>query len=227
MRFISNLDRQVIEYELKALHAQMNPHFVFNCLNSIQECIVTQKYGEASDYLNKFSKLFRMVLNNSGRNLVTIEEEAEVLRLYLELEKMRFENSFNYAIRIDEAMDGEELLIPSMLVQPYVENALWHGLMHKEGERNLLISFEKISEEIFRCVIDDNGIGRKRSFELKEQQSKTKRHESKGLKISKDRLDVLLKQGYQATLQIIDKLDEQQRPSGTRIIIELSTDLTT
>ncbi|HWR32324.1 MAG TPA: histidine kinase [Chitinophagaceae bacterium] len=219
------INKMLAESQLMALRAQMNPHFVFNCLNSIQECIVTQKYGEASNYLNKFSKLFRMVLNNSGKNLVTLDEEAEVLRLYLELELMRFEKSFAYSIKTDEKLDSEELLIPSMLVQPYVENALWHGLMHKEGERNLLIAFEKISDEVYRCIIDDNGIGRKKSFELKEQQSKTKRHESKGLKISKDRLDVLQKQGYHATLQITDKYDEQQKPLGTTIVIELSTDL--
>jgi len=220
-----DINRMLAESQLMALRAQMNPHFVFNCLNSIQECIVTQKYGEASNYLNKFSKLFRVVLNNSGRNLVTLEEEAEVLRLYLELELMRFEKSFSYTIHIDEELDREEILVPSMLIQPYVENALWHGLMHKEGERKLLVSFEKVSDDVFRCVIDDNGIGRKKSFELKEQQSKTKRHESKGLKISKDRLDVLQKQGYHSLLEIIDKYDEQKNPAGTRVSIELSTDL--
>ena len=110
-----------------------------------------------------------------------------------------------------------------MLLQPYVENALWHGLMHKEGERKLIISFVKINEDMFRCTIDDNGIGRSRSFELKAQQSKAKRHESKGLKISKDRLDVLQKQGYHATLDIDDKYDGTGNPSGTTIKIELST----
>ena len=210
-----------------ALRAQMNPHFVFNCLNSIQECIVTEKYGEASKYLNKFSKLFRMVLNNSGKNLVSLNEESDVLVLYLELEQMRFEKSFSFTINMDEELDADEVLIPSMLVQPYVENALWHGLMHKDGERQLLISFKKISEEVFQCVVEDNGIGRKKSFELKANQSKSKRHESKGLKISKDRLDVLQQQGYHSTLQIIDKMDEAENATGTMVIIELSTELVT
>src|SRR6185503_16628164 len=173
------INRMLAESQLMALRAQMNPHFVFNCLNSIQECIVTQKYGEASNYLNKFSKLFRMVLNNSGKNLVTLDEEKEVLELYLQLEQMRFEKSFSYQITIDEELETDEILIPSMLLQPYVENALWHGLMHKEGERRLQIAFSKIDEDMFRCTIDDNGIGRKRSFELKTEQSKTKRHESR------------------------------------------------
>jgi sensor histidine kinase YesM len=217
------IKKLLAESQLMALRAQMNPHFVFNCLNSIQECIVTQKYGEASKYLNKFSKLFRMVLNNSGKNLVTLNEEKEVLELYLQLEQMRFEKSFCYEMQVDEELETDEILIPSMLVQPYVENALWHGLMHKDGERNLTITFKRISEDIFQCVIDDNGIGRKKSFELKEQQSKAKRHESKGLKISKDRIDVLQKQGYHALLEIIDKYDAQNNATGTRVIIELST----
>jgi sensor histidine kinase YesM len=217
------INKMLAESQLMALRAQMNPHFVFNCLNSIQECIVTQKYGEASNYLNKFSKLFRMVLNNSGRNLIVIDEEKEVLELYLQLEQMRFEKSFSYRIIVDEELETEEILIPSMLLQPYVENALWHGLMHKEGERNLTIQFRRINDDIFQCVIDDNGIGRQRSFELKAAQSKAKRHESKGLKISKDRLDVLERQGYHATLEIKDKQDETGNAVGTTIIIELST----
>jgi ligand-binding sensor domain-containing protein/putative methionine-R-sulfoxide reductase with GAF domain len=220
---ILEINKMLAESQLMALRAQMNPHFVFNCLNSIQECIVTEKYGEASKYLNKFSKLFRTVLNNSGRNLVSINEEKEVLELYLELEQMRFEKSFSYEMIVDEELETDEILIPSMLLQPYVENALWHGLMHKEGERKLFIRFERLNEEIFRCTIDDNGIGRKRSFELKAQQSKAKRHESKGLKISKDRIDVLQKQGYHATLDMTDKYDERGEATGTTITIELST----
>lgn len=217
IRFLE-INKLLAESQLMALRAQMNPHFVFNCLNSIQECIVTQKYGEASKYLNKFSKLFRLVLNNSGKNLVTLNEEREVLELYLELEQMRFEKSFTYSIIMDEDLESDDVLVPSMLLQPYVENALWHGLMHKEGDRKLVISFEKITDEIFRCTIDDNGIGRNRSFELKEKQSKAKRHESKGLKISQDRINLIREQGNHATLQIIDKPGD----SGTTVLVELS-----
>ena len=218
------LSKLLAESQLMALRAQMNPHFVFNCLNSIQECIVTEKYGEASKYLNKFSKLFRTVLNHSGRKFVTIEEEKEVLELYLELEQMRFEQSVEYRITIDEELELDEILLPSMLLQPYVENALWHGLMHKSGERNMSIDFERVNDDIFRCTIDDNGIGRRKSFELKEQQSKAKRHESKGLKIAQDRLTILEKQGHHAIINIIDKYVDNE-PAGTRVVIELSTSL--
>lgn len=223
---VLEMNKILAESQLMALRAQMNPHFVFNCLNSIQECIVMEKYGEASKYLNKFSKLFRMVLSNSGRKSVTVEEEKDVLELYLELESMRFENGFSYHITMDEELDAEEILIPSMLIQPFVENALWHGLMHKEGERILKISFRRISDELFECMVDDNGIGRKRSFELKAENSKSKRHESKGLGISIDRLQVLQKQGYQASLNIIDKEDANGDPAGTTVVIQLSTTLT-
>ena len=216
------INRQLAESQLMALRAQMNPHFVFNCLNSIQECIVTKKYGEASDYLNKFAKLFRMVLNNSGRQLVTLEEEMEVLRLYLDLELMRFEKSFRYAIEIDEQLEVEEILIPSMLLQPFVENALWHGLMHKDGERSLTLGFRKVNEEIFECVVDDNGIGRKKSLESRSAQNRN-RHESKGLSITTDRINLMKKQGYAAALEIVDKIDKMGDPAGTTVIVTLST----
>lgn len=213
------------ESQLMALRAQMNPHFVFNCLNSIQECIVTQKYGEASNYLNKFSKLFRCVLNNSGKTLVTLQAEKEVLELYLQLEHMRFEESFSFKIKTDEELDMNDLPVPSMLLQPYVENALWHGLMHKEGERKLLIHFKYVSDDVFQCIIDDNGIGRKRSAELKAHTSKAKRHESKGMGISKDRIELLQRQGQHASLQIIDKEDENGNATGTKVVVELSAEL--
>lgn len=217
------INKMLAESQLMALRAQMNPHFVFNCLNSIQECIVTEKYTEASKYLNKFSKLFRMVLNNSGRNLVTIQEEMEVLELYLQLEQMRFEQSFSYKISIDEDLETEEILIPSMLLQPYAENALWHGLMHSPGKRKLQIDLRRISDDLMECRIDDNGIGRRKSFDLKKMNSKSKRHESKGLQISSDRLALLQRQGQRAQVSITDKYNEGNHSTGTLVTIELST----
>jgi len=217
------INKMLAESQLMALRAQMNPHFVFNCLNSIQECIVTEKYGEASKYLNKFSKLFRIVLNNSGRNLVTIQEEQEVLDLYMQLEQMRFEKSFTYEILVDDSLEEDEIQIPSMLLQPYVENALWHGLMHSPRKRHLSIQFNRLNDEVLECLIDDNGVGRKKSFELKKQNSKSKRHESKGLQISQDRLDLLQRQGQHAQVSITDKYDGENNSTGTLITIELST----
>jgi ligand-binding sensor domain-containing protein/putative methionine-R-sulfoxide reductase with GAF domain len=213
------------ESQLKALRAQMNPHFVFNCLNSIQECIVTKKYSEASAYLNKFAKLFRLVLHHSGKMLITINDEVEILTLYLELELMRFDQSFQYTVHIDPELESDDILMPSMILQPYVENALWHGLMHQEGERNLNIAFYKMSDDVFSCVVEDNGIGRKKSAELKKQKIGSHGFESKGMKMIEERLDVLRQQNYHATLEIVDKVDATGQPSGTKVIVELSTDL--
>jgi ligand-binding sensor domain-containing protein len=216
------IKKLLAESQLMALRAQMNPHFVFNCLNSIQECIVTKKYNEASLYLNKFSKLFRSVLNNSGRSIISLTEEIEVLELYLTLEHMRFEQSFTYKIQVEEDMDTDDIMIPSMLLQPYVENALWHGLMHKDGDRQLHISFTMLTDELYRCTIDDNGVGRKRALQLKEEQYKTRRHVSHGMSISKDRMSLLQKQGDHAVLNIIDKYDEAGNATGTCVVVELS-----
>jgi ligand-binding sensor domain-containing protein/putative methionine-R-sulfoxide reductase with GAF domain len=217
------INKMLAESQLMALRAQMNPHFVFNCLNSIQECIITEKYGEASDYLGKFSKLFRNVLNNSDKNLVTIEEEEDVLELYLQLEQMRFGQTFDYQITTDDDLESEDILLPSMLLQPYVENALWHGLMHKNGKRDLLIAFKKINDEVFECRVEDNGIGRKQSFEIKKTNINAKRHKSKGMQISKDRLNLLQRQGQHASVDIIDKYGPEGDPRGTLVVIRLST----
>jgi ligand-binding sensor domain-containing protein/putative methionine-R-sulfoxide reductase with GAF domain len=217
------INKMLAESQLMALRAQMNPHFVFNCLNSIQECIITEKYGEASDYLGKFSKLFRNVLNNSDKNLVTIEEEEDVLELYLQLEQMRFGRTFDYQITTDDDLESEDILLPSMLLQPYVENALWHGLMHKNGKRDLLIAFKRINDEVFECRIEDNGIGRKQSFEIKKTNINAKRHKSKGMQISKDRLNLLQRQGQHASVDIIDKYSPEGDPRGTLVVIRLST----
>jgi len=212
--------------QLMALRAQMNPHFVFNSLNSIQECIVTGKYGDASNYLNKFSKLFRALLENSSKQLISLAEEIEVLKLYLSLEHMRFEGSFEYSIEADEDLEKEEILIPSMLLQPFVENALWHGLMHKEGMRNLTITFKFLSEDMYSCTIDDNGIGRKQAAELKAARQSGKSHISRGMQITADRIMLMQRRGQSATLRIIDKHDDSGLPTGTKVVLELSAYLT-
>ncbi|WP_090145646.1 two-component regulator propeller domain-containing protein [Dyadobacter soli] len=217
------INKMLAESQLMALRAQMNPHFIFNCLNSIQECIVTQKYAEASRYLNKFAKLFRLVLNNSGRNLITIAEERDVLELYLELELLRFGGGFSYCIDIDLELEDDYVRLPSMLLQPFVENGLWHGLMHKQGERHMNIRFFLIGPELFACEIEDNGIGRKKSAEIRANSSRTREHESRGIRICEDRIDVLARQGNHASLEVVDRYDADGNPAGTLVRIELST----
>lgn len=226
-RELLQIRSMLADSQLMALRTQMNPHFVFNSLNSIQECIVTGKYGEASLYLNKFSKLFRALLENSSKPLIPLSEEIAVLELYLSLEHMRFEGTFEYSIDVDDELEAEEIMIPSMLLQPFVENALWHGLMHKEGERELRLSFEAISSEMFRCTIDDNGIGREKASTLKAaRQANGKSHISRGLQITHDRIALMQRRGQKASIRIIDKHDSAGYASGTRVVIELSAYLT-
>lgn len=181
-----------------------------------------KKYGEASAYLNKFAKLFRLVLNNSGKLLITIDEEVEILTLYLDLEQMRFEHSFHYSINIDPAIESDDVLMPSMFLQPIVENALWHGLMHKQGERKLDISFRKSSEETFSCHVEDNGVGRKKSAELKSRKIFNHSYESKGMKMNMERLEVLRRQGYHANLEFKDVESADGNALGTHVIAEFS-----
>ncbi|MBL7941546.1 MAG: histidine kinase, partial [Flavobacteriales bacterium] len=220
---LAEVNALLSESQLVSLRAQMNPHFVFNCLNSIQESIVMKQYAEASLYLNKFSKLFRMVLQNSSRSLISLEDEINVLTLYLELEHMRFQRSFDYRIDADEDLDISDIQVPSMLIQPFVENALWHGLMHKPSDRKLVIRFYPVSDDVFICEVEDNGIGRKKAGEIKAERNKTISHESKGINISTDRLRLIsLQQGKQAAVRFEDLYDADGNAAGTRVVFELS-----
>ncbi|GAB4148741.1 MAG: hypothetical protein Fur0041_22190 [Bacteroidia bacterium] len=204
--------------ELKALRAQMNPHFVFNSLNSIQHFILTNKSTDATKYLNKFAKLMRIILNNSEKSLITISEELEYLQLYLELESMRFENKFTWHIDIDENLDTEYFEIPAMLLQPYVENAILHGLTPKDSGGKLEIIM-KLKGNNIQFSIVDNGIGREKARTMR-QLSKKKDHKSLGMKITQDRLELINKMhGSNLSLTITDLYTENNEPAGTRVDI--------
>jgi hypothetical protein len=151
--------QQATVLEMQALRAQMNPHFIFNCLSSINRFILINKTEEASDYLTKFSRLIRMALINSEKPLITLESELEALRLYLDLERLRFKNAFNYSITFINTIDINAVYIPPMLIQPFAENAIWHGLMHKKGIGCLEIQLRATGKKL-TCAVIDNGIGR-------------------------------------------------------------------
>lgn len=223
-RKLLEFNKVLAESKLTALRTQMNPHFVFNCLNSIQECIVFERYKEAQGYLQKFSRLMRLVLQNSDKNLVPLSQEIEMLNLYLELEKLRFTEKFTYEISYDEnKIDTETIEIPPMLLQPFVENALWHGLLPKKDNRVLTLNFDLLNDDILICSIEDNGIGRQKSYLLKKNQTRTKKHESKGIRITQDRLNLIsLQHNQHARIEIIDKEDAEGNPTGTKVIIELA-----
>lgn len=204
--------------ELKALRAQMNPHFVFNSLNSIQHFILNNKSADAGKYLNKFARLIRIILYNSEKTALTVREELEYLQLYLDLEALRFENRFTWEVDISDDIDIDYIEIPPMLLQPYIENAILHGLMPRGDNGKLLISF-RLQENTMVCSIVDNGIGRERSRSIR-QLSKQKDHKSLGMKITNDRLELINRlNGSNLSMSITDLYNEANEPVGTRVDI--------
>jgi ligand-binding sensor domain-containing protein len=207
---------EVSKAELTALRAQMNPHFVFNALNSIQHYILNSKGDEAVKYLSKFAKLIRIILNNSEKSITTINEDIEAIKLYLELEKMRFENKFEYSITIDSSIDGDYDEIPPMLIQPYLENAILHGINPKEGSGHINISI-KVVNQFIKISIKDDGIGREKSKAVQSLQPAA-RHKSLGMKITKDRVRIL-NTIHQSNLNvnIIDLYNDKNEAIGTQV----------
>jgi ligand-binding sensor domain-containing protein/two-component sensor histidine kinase len=213
--------QQMAELEGKALRAQMNPHFIFNSLNAIQKLIVVQDMEASYNYLSKFSKLLRLVLDNSDKNTISLSQELEMNKLYLELESLRFKNSFRYHIELNQHTDADSILIPSLLLQPFIENAIWHGLMHKEGEKKLSIKFTEDNNHI-TCTIEDNGIGREKSAAIKAQKIGAQYFNSKGTQLSQQRINLLrTSDGELASVEFVDLKNEVQEPAGTRVIIQI------
>jgi ligand-binding sensor domain-containing protein len=214
-RVKTELTRRIGEIEMKALRAQMNPHFLFNSLNSVRLLIDTGDKQEAKRYLTKYSQLVRQILNNSRNRLVRLDQELETLHLYLELEKMRFKQ-FSYMILVMDEVETDFIEVPPLLLQPYVENALWHGLMNKQdGDKKLLIEVKREGDFVL-VVIEDNGIGREQAHKL-QSRSRLKK-ESLGIRISEDRLSYLKDlYGTEVQLEIIDLHD----PTGTRVVFRL------
>jgi ligand-binding sensor domain-containing protein len=204
--------------ELKALRSQMNPHFIFNSLNSIQHFIMNNDEDSAAKYLNTFAKLIRTILNNSEKATVSIREEVESLKLYLQLESLRFENQFVYEIILDSALDLDYHEVPTMLIQPFAENAIIHGLLPRKGLGKLEIRIVK-EGNFTRCSITDNGIGRKKAMEMKEK-SIRKTHKSFGMKITQDRLELLnFLHNSSLSIEVTDLKGEAGKDSGTRVDI--------
>lgn len=207
---------EMSKIELKALRSQMNPHFVFNSLNSIQHYIYSNESSEAIKYLNKFARLVRIILNNSEKPTVTIEEDLEALKLYIELEQMRFEGKFDYEITVDENVDTDYDIMPPLLMQPYVENAILHGLNPLNYKGKLTIHL-KIKENILICTIIDNGIGRKKAKAITHS-IPGKKHKSFGMKITEDRLRILNELNNSSlSVNITDLKDNKDFALGTRV----------
>ncbi len=212
-------NKELAEVEMKALRAQINPHFIFNSLNSINNYILKNDTKMASRYLVKFSQLIRSILNNSSNPYITLQEELQTIELYMLIEGMRFNNQFSYVIETESELNTGSILIPSLLLQPYVENAIWHGLLHKDGEKLIKISISEFNTEVVKIIIEDNGVGRRKSEEIEQ---KPKHRKSFGMQLGESRLR-LMNQEHEAhaIVNVIDLVDDKQSGLGTKIEIHI------
>ena len=215
---LAELRQKTGELEMQALRAQMNPHFVFNSLNAINNFILQNNKSLASEYLTKFSRLVRMILQNSQSTLITLESELDALRLYLELEVLRFDNRFAYTIDVQSDMDTGLLKVPPLIIQPYAENAIWHGLMHKEEKGNLLIDIRQ-EGNLLLLTIQDDGVGRQQASSRTAQV--TTKHKSLGLKITADRIANLQRTAASSPVTIHDLQHPDGTAAGTKVILQI------
>lgn len=214
VKFKSEVEKQIYQLEKQSLRLQMNPHFVFNTLNSIQSFILNNDKEESISYLSKFSKLMRSILNNSSESIISLENEIDMLKHYILLEQLRFDNGFDFEIYVDKSIDIEFVGIPGMLLQVYVENAIIHGLSPLKDRRGFLKIDFSISDNNLKCTIEDNGVGR----EFHKNKSETL-HVSKGMLISKKRLEILNRKTDESPLFIEDLIDNNGKGVGTRVIL--------
>jgi len=215
----TEFNKKLANTELSALRAQMNPHFLFNSINSIRHKIIKNDTTEAEKYLIKFSSLVRMVLENSRHQMVNLSDELTSLRLYMELESMRFDHRFDFHIEKDKSLNTEELLVPPMLIQPYVENAIWHGLLQKEGAGKVSINLGVLSENIV-VTIEDDGIGREKAAELKSKSALKK--QSMGMSITGSRLEIIENIYHiRCMAEVTDLVDSSGESKGTRVVLTL------
>jgi LytS/YehU family sensor histidine kinase len=211
-------EQKNVQMEQKLLRTQMNPHFIFNSLNTIQQFIITNDNDKAQLYLSKFSRLMRRLLESNTKESITLKEEVEILEKYLEIESLRFNNVFSYQIKVAENINPTQINMPHFLIQPFVENAIWHGLLPKEGDKELKIVFEKQGENTLSCTIDDNGVGRQNKLQ------KAPFEEKKSLAISfiKQRLALMNKvKKTNYALTLTDKKDAAGNDAGLSVRITM------
>jgi anti-sigma regulatory factor (Ser/Thr protein kinase) len=214
---VLEIEKQLFDLEQKSLRLQMNPHFIFNSLNSIQSFIVNNDSDKATLYLAKFAQLMRLILSNSREPYVPLKDELKALQYYMDIENLRFDNKFTSRIVLDPNVDDDFIGIPPMIIQPYVENAILHGIIHLHGKGNILISLS-IKNDLLVCIVEDDGVGRKKAMEFKEHSGL--KHKSRGMLITKERLEILNKQlKGQVSVNVIDLFDESGKARGTRVEI--------
>jgi LytS/YehU family sensor histidine kinase len=213
-------EKRINELEQMALKAQMNPHFIFNSINSIQQYVFSGNVAEANEYITDFSLLVRQTLDMSGKKFITLAEEIMYLGAYLGLEQKKYEHCFNFTITIEENTE-RNMLLPPLLIQPFVENSIRHGVLNlKKGRGKILVHFFKDINALY-CMVEDNGIGRAKAIQLKKNVNPV--HESKGMELVKNRIESL-NNIYNSDITVaIEDIDEQHA-TGTRVIIKFPLD---
>jgi LytS/YehU family sensor histidine kinase len=216
----TEFEQKLADTEMTTLRAQMNPHFIFNCLNSIKLYTLQHNADKASDYLTKFARLIRLVLENSRSERVTLQNELEALQLYIELEAMRFKQKVQFLIQVSPDIDQQFVQIPPLLLQPYVENAIWHGLMHKAEGGYVRVDVCQSGDHWLHVEITDDGIGRERARELKSKSAGL--HKSFGMQVTADRIR-LINQLYQiqTQAQVVDLVAPDGEPLGTKVVLDI------
>jgi len=215
----SELEKKNLETEHRLLRSQMNPHFIFNSMNSIQSYISGNDNFTAMSYLSKFAKLMRFILENSRKSMISLSDEIETLELYMDLEKIRFKDMFDFNVKLSDEINTEATYVPPMLIQPFIENSIKHGFRNKNGKGNLIVNFQ-LENEILKCEIRDNGIGRKKAEEINKQ--KDPNHKSVGMEVTRQRLETFNpKEKGKYSIIIKDLLNEKGEAEGTDVFVKM------
>jgi ligand-binding sensor domain-containing protein/putative methionine-R-sulfoxide reductase with GAF domain len=213
VRQVEDVNSRMTETKFINLRLQMNPHFLFNSLSSIQHLIVSKQTNEAYKYLSVFSTFLRSVLQYADKTFISLDDEVKMLNMYIRLEALGFDETFSYDIKVDENLDTEDVLIPPLMVQPLIENAIWHGLIHKNGNKHFSVSFINNDDEHLLCIVEDNGVGRQQAANIIQSSLNSFTYQSKATTLIKERLEVLKqKTGKEASMKT-----EDISPSGTRV----------
>ncbi len=210
--------QKLADMEMKVLKAHMNPHFIFNSLNSINWYIIKSETEKASLYLTKFSKLIRLILDNSNHKTISLHQELAALKLYLEMEALRFNEKFSYSISIDKDLNPISIGVPPMVIQPFVENAIWQGLLLKEAEGKIDIQVNRMKGGL-KYIITDNGIGRKKAIEMNTKAADEDK--TLGMRVNGDRLTMLNRESSIASVDTVDLENSQGQPLGTQVIVKM------
>ncbi len=214
---LEELNGKMLEAKFMNLRLQMNPHFLFNSLSSIQHLVVSKQTNEAYKYLSVFANFLRSILQFADKTFITLDDELKMLAMYINLESLGFDKTFTYDIIVDDELETEDIYIPPLIIQPLIENAIWHGLMHKEGAKYFSVRFFSNEDEDICCIVDDNGIGRQQAAAIDAGNLSHFAYQSKATALIKERLQLLQqKTGREASMITQDKMENGQ-PSGTRI----------